>query len=150
MSAILYDYKCEACGNEFQASGVPELSYGEFILRSESGEEVYLEALCDETFKEVLTLVRRHPLMKKFDQKKSGEVTQNIFGLACDVAPNGEYYQINMMPQCPSCCSRKISKWSECFPRIESNILPVTHADWQMKTPSEKNEIVDRAIRKML
>ena len=53
ISSVLYSFVCASCGTGFQASVVPEMSYGEFVMRSEFGVEVFWEAISNSAFDEV-------------------------------------------------------------------------------------------------
>lgn len=147
MSAVLYNYVCATCGTEFQASGVPEMSYGEFVLRSESGDEAYLEAVSNVAFNEVSNLVEAHPLLAGVDQCRAGDITQKIFSVACDPTPSGQRFHIGMKPTCPNCSSREMASWGEVHPQKPSQIPSVTQTLWATMKDAEKSDAIDKAIR---
>jgi len=146
MSAILYKHVCASCGAEFHASGVPEMSYGEFIMRTESSEEAYLEATSDPVFAEVLKYVRSHPWLAGTSRNESGNVAQAIFGVACDPSPHGQLYHVEMMPACTRCRCRSMRSWAEVMPLQCSHIPAVTHAGWATLAETEKIAAIDSAI----
>lgn len=150
MSAILFKYICSSCGREFQASGAPEMSYGEFVLRSESNEEAYLEAVTNKIFNEVSQLVEAHPLLKGASASISGDLVQKVFSVACDPDSKGCAFHIGMMPKCPSCSSRDMAAWGEVYPPELSSIPMVTHVSWSNLTEFEKSDLVNNAVRKFL
>jgi len=60
MSVVAYKYTCANCGHKFEASGIPELSYGNFIMRSITGEEAFLQATTNSDFLEILKMSREY------------------------------------------------------------------------------------------
>ena len=78
MSAVLYKYTCNSCGANFNASGVPEMSYGEFILRSESGEEVFLEAITNQAFNDVCKIVDNYIADSDIKLSSTEDIVQNM------------------------------------------------------------------------
>ena len=116
MSAILYRFTCADCCAKFIASGVPELSYGQFVLRTETGVEMYLDALTSDVFHEVRTLVHNHPLLAATDDRKTADVVHGVFGCACDRARDDRRLHIVMWPTCPACSSRNMKSWLSVYP----------------------------------
>jgi hypothetical protein len=150
MSALIFEYVCEKCGQTFQASGVSDFSYGEFIMRSESGFEVFLDATTNDAFLEVLELVRQHPLIHKLDSHKSGEIAQKVFSVACDLSPKGEKYKIELSPLCPKCLSRNMASWQCVNPPRKSLIETATQLRWHALPYDEKISEVDQEIMKII
>lgn len=150
MSAVLYNFICASCGAEFQASGVPEMSYGEFVMRSELGEEVYLEAISSPAFDEVSRMVAAHPLLSSVSEGRVGDVIQKIFGVACDLSPLGHKFNIGMKPNCPNCSSREMASWKETSPRQQSQIPFATQVRWALMAESEKIDLLNQSIRRLL
>jgi DNA-directed RNA polymerase subunit RPC12/RpoP len=148
MSSILYKYVCASCGYEFKAPGAPEMSYGEFVLRSESGDEAYLEAVTNNTFNEVSQIVESNPLLEEVSESKSADILQKVFSVACDPAPSGKALQIGLMPACPICSSREMASWGEVYPTKVVPIPMVKHTLWDRLTASEKRTLVDTEVRK--
>lgn len=150
MSACIYNYVCASCGSEFQASGVPEFSYGEFVMRSDSGSEAYLEAITNSSFNEVSELVESNSLLAGFDERRLGDITQKVFTVACDPTENGETFHIGLKPTCPSCSSREMASWEQVHPLSPSSIPFITHTRWESLDDKEKLNLVDVAIRNLL
>lgn len=146
MSAVLYKYTCASCSAEFEASGAPEMSYGEFILRTESGEEAYLEAVCNGAFSEVSDIVEAHPSLAKAGQNKVAGVIQKVFGVVCDPSPKGHRFHIEMKPTCPACKSREMASWEAVYPLQLSPIPSVTQTRWALLGNAEKADIINRAL----
>lgn len=146
MSAVLFKYVCALCKTEFLASGAPEMSYGEFVLRTESGEEAYLEAVTNVAFSEVSIIVRAHPYFVREAPNKVGDVIQKVFGVACDSSPSGQRFHIEMMPTCPVCSSREMASWGEVYPQQPSPIPSATQTQWMSMSGAEKANVINCAI----
>lgn len=142
----MYKYKCASCGTVFHASGAPEMSYGEFVLRSDAGEEAFLEAVTNNAFNDVANIVRAHPSLKGASQARSGDVAQRIFGLTCDSSPSGRPFHIEMNPTCPDCSSRQMTSWREVMPQQTTDIPMVTHHRWDQMNQKEKEMFINKAI----
>lgn len=150
MSAIVFEYLCGSCGTTFKAAGISDFSYGEFVLCSLNGYEVYLDSISDPIFKEVACLVEKHPLLKQSKPDQEASIMQRVFSIACDPDPKGEPFQIYLPPKCPKCGQINPESWDVSEP-IESMDLPsVTHSNWESLTAEEKSFKIDAAIRKML
>ncbi|MFD0896051.1 hypothetical protein KBB96_09905 [Luteolibacter ambystomatis] len=147
MSSVIYEYTCASCGTEFKASGVPEMSYGEFVLRTKSGEESYLEAIGNPAFNEVWKLVESHPSLAHTDPNRLGEITQKIFGPVCDLSPTGQIFHVGIPPACPICSSHKMASWRESRPLQLSPIPSATQNRWESLDESKKAAVIDEAIR---
>jgi len=150
MSAVAYKYVCAECGSAFNASGVLEMNYGEFVMRSEFGEEVYLEATRNVAFNEIADIVEIHPLLLGADQNKIADVVQVVFSEACDPSEKGGVFRIGVHPTCPICSSLDMLSWNEIHPVQHSSIPEVTQNKWAGMTESEKLKAVDKAIRAFL
>jgi hypothetical protein len=134
----------------FQASGVPETSYGEFVMRSKSGREVYLEAILNAPFNEIAQMVESHPRIKEMNENESGDVVQKVYTVACDLSPEGEEFFIDLKPACPCCSSREMASWEEIYPHQLSPIPPVTNTRWLALNDLKKSALVDKAIENLL
>ena len=82
MSALIFEYKCAACGASFKASGISDFSYGEFVLRTVAGSEAYLDATVCSAYKEVASLVKEHPLTKGKNERDLSDLVQRVFSVA--------------------------------------------------------------------
>jgi len=147
MSAFTFKYTCASCNTSFEASGVSDFSYGEFVMRSEKGHEVYLEAISSPVFKEVADMVETHPLLAHENDSKRGDVVQKVFSVACDVDLSGKEYAIGVMPKCPNCGSHKMASWDQVSPPRSSSIPSVSHSNWLSLSDAQKLAKVDKAIR---
>jgi len=150
MSAVLFKFVCATCGTVFYASGAPEMSYGEFVLRSEYDEEVYLEAITNDVFKEVARMVRAHPLLARYDQLTSGDIAQKVFGYVCDYSSRGKRFHIELNPSCPSCSSRDMASREEVYPQKLTNLVMATQNRWVSLSEDQKSKIIDTAVKEAL
>ena len=150
MSACVFNFVCATCGTKFFASGLSDFEYGTFVMRSLSGEEVYLEAISSPTYHEFRRLVRASPLLESFEDRKRTKVMQEAFTVACDPDRNGEKFTIGLQPTCPKCSSREMASWGPVSPPESSPIPPVLHTRWSRMTAEEKRKTVDIAIRRII
>ena len=146
MSAVLFKYTCNSCNTKFNAAGAHEMSYGEFVLRSESGEEVFLEAVSSESFNEVSAIVDDYVVNQQIEQKLSENLVQKIFGAVCDYGNSNEPFKIGLMPSCPNCSSRDMSSWSMVNPIELSKIDSAKQTKWSSFNNNQKKEFVSNLI----
>lgn len=70
-----------------------------------------LDALDNPAFAEVASILRHLPELDALDDNKRAGLLHEIFGVACDPAPNGSRWRIGF-PPCPACGTRKVATWS--------------------------------------
>lgn len=63
MNLQLYIYNCQNWGNAFKSPELAGDPYGEFLMRSASGEIVYLSAFNDSVFQEVKDFFEKSNLL---------------------------------------------------------------------------------------
>ena len=133
MRLQIFRYKCGACGEWFEAPEISELAYGEFLLRSESGETRYLNANLDKVFLEVDALLETDPRLSSFDQFQRADVLNEVFGIACDPDSAGGVFRLGAKAQCPKCRHCNITEWESSEPPrfVELDVIPVTHLQWE-------------------
>ena len=146
MKSLLYTYKCKKCGTAFKAPTSD--SYGEFVMRSEHGELVYLSAIESEVYLAVGKMIDDNPKLKSLDEMDRATILQEIFGIACDLASDGTRYQITNPPICPNCQSNKMASWTPTYPPelVNEPVKSATHVSWNKLTDKEKNVLVDNAV----
>lgn len=151
MRLQIFRYKCGACGAWFEAPEISELAYGEFLLRSESGETRYLNANLDRVFLEVDALLRTNPRLSSFTQFQRADVLNEVFGVACDPDSMGGVFRIGTKPKCPSCIHSNITEWESPEPPryVELDIVPITHLQWETLSDDEKRIRVHRALESL-
>jgi DNA-directed RNA polymerase subunit RPC12/RpoP len=148
MSAVAYKFKCDACGAEFEAPEVPEMSYGQFVMRSKgSDDSAYLDAQCERVFLESYEIVKRHPRLARLAADQRAKVQQAVFAVTCDKAPHGESLEIGLSPKCPSCGLQKPKSWHQIFPVREWVLPSIKHETWNMMDAAAKAHAIDVAIQ---
>jgi DNA-directed RNA polymerase subunit RPC12/RpoP len=147
--AITVKYVCDNCKSSFVAPVLSDFSYGDFLLWSASDSVVFMGAIGDRAYKEVMDWIEvkeQSGAMKGLD---TAHILQTLFGeLACDVDSAGRPYHIGR-PPCPNCGSRrmysvgdKIVGWVD--------ISDVSHNEWFSLSAQEKEDRLDRALSELL
>lgn len=142
---ITTEHQCANCHATFMAATLSDFDYGEFLLWSHSGNCLFLNAIEDETYQEVINLIDSNSdLITQLNLNKD-LLIHKIYGkLACDVDELEQSYSISN-PPCPNCGSICISSVSET--KIEEvMVASVTHRAWSALTALEKN----KRLRKLL
>jgi hypothetical protein len=151
MSTVTYMFTCANCRAEFIAPEVIDNSYGLFVMRTEHTDDAAcLDAFNDSAFVESYDLVKRNKLVLGLSEERRGEVQQAIFSTTCDPSPTGELFRIGLLPKCPICGFRKMSRWAPAIPPQEWVLPLVEHKAWDAKTLTEKSSLIDQAIRQHL
>lgn len=140
MRLQLFTYHCGACGRWFQAPEVGELAYGEFLLRSPSGEMRCLNANLDDVFTEVEALLANDPQVRSLDAFRRADILNDVFGVACDPDSQGNEFRIGARQPCSHCGEHEIAEWESVEPPayVDVNVPPVTHFRWQKLSQDEK------------
>ena len=127
---------------------IRELAYGEFLLRSESGEARHLNANLDSTFTEVDQLIGNDSRASTLDQFKRADLLNDVFGVACDKDQHGNEFRIGLKALCTHCNRRNVIEWESVEPPkyIELDIASVTHETWSSFTVEEKQARVSAAL----
>lgn len=145
MEFELFYYVCKYCETRFN-SPTTKNKYGEFLMRSNSGELAYLNASEDSVFKEFSSLFDANKKNTKHNCTTIREEIQLIhdtFGFACDPAQDKTYFQISNKAPCPTCGRKEFQSWGPTKPPefIELNIKPVTHANWNNLSQKCKSDL---------
>jgi hypothetical protein len=140
MTVYAFRWTCAECRHAFTAPGLPDMSYGQFLLTStKEGLTGYCNALADRVFYEVSFMARRRPTTATFSESECADLVQTMFNAACDLAPDGSPYNIHGGPKCPKCGARR---WASCDDRSRQpwpEPLPdVTHDLWNSLTLRQK------------
>lgn len=149
MKLQLYIYQCAHCGNKFK---VPELlgePYGEFILRSANGEMRYLFAIESKEFLEVGNIVDELLSDNTISELGKAQVLHQIFGIACDPAPDKSEFKICGDPVCPSCQSNNMYSWEPAF-SSEVDDENVYQFPWNKFDYSKKKILIREAVERVL
>lgn len=147
MSLEYMKYDCSHCGTIFKSLDSP---YGEFVLISEAGELAFMRAYDDLVFNEFRKLIRENKLVSELDDLSRSDLLHNIFGIACDPAPDGSLYQISRKPMCPNCNTSEYSCcWGPTHEFVELsdlNIPIISHNHWNKLTNQQKKDLIEEAI----
>lgn len=145
MKLQLIRYICADCDTSFESPGSSENSYGEFILRSRSGEIAYLNALVDKTYDEVDEIISAlSPGTPPFARVQR---LQLVYGAAaCDRDSRGFPFVIGAKPPCPKCSSQQMASWTFLGPekQVEIEVPAVAHLLWSSLSNDQKiRRVVD-------
>ncbi len=141
MKLELIEYTCSKCGIKFKAPGLPESSYGEFLLYSKHGSSAYLNAIEDPTYKEVDRLLSLEPKIKNLSPADRAKILRHVYGpAACDWDDVGFPFGIDIFPPCPNHHSNSILEWRFGSPPewVDVRVPPVTHVVWKSLSEPEK------------
>jgi hypothetical protein len=144
MTLSTFSYVC-ANGHPFEA---PDSSgeYGEFVVRGEiSAEPGVLPALDDPVYLEVDDLLRQMGAYRGRSEVEQADLLQEVFGVACDAAPDGTRIRIGRKAPCPVCGTREMASWEPTGP-YPGSTFDVTHRQWQHLTAREKKTLLEEAV----
>lgn len=148
LKAQLFEYECAFCHAKYKEPMYPPggFSYGEFMLRNNKNQLLYLNAMEDPTFLEVSNLVKKNPRLNGLKESEKSEVFQRVVGRAYD-SDEGEY-GIGVSPMCSVCGSTDVESYQEVIPPEFINIsVPVaTSEKWQKLADVEKKKLIDEWI----
>lgn len=151
MKLKLVSYTCADCLNVFDAPAAASNAYGSFLLRSETGQLAYLNALNDPVYEEVSGLLERNDRVRDLSAYERSNVLRRIYGyVACDKAEDGSVLAIGAHPVCPHCGSREIKSWIYKSPPefVEGALGHVSHNGWLSMSETEKIDALDEGVRK--
>ena len=148
MKLHLFEYTCQACDIGFKAPELMPGSYGEFLMRSASGDTVFLNALEDPVYREVDDLLAYLLNGQSVSAVKRASLLRTVFGIACDSDAQGYRYGINTSPLCPHCGSLDMEGWkgTELPEFVDIDLPLVSHFEWTQLSPTEKALCVKQAL----
>ncbi len=131
------EHSCSNCDTKFRAATLSDFSYGEFLLWSSPNNCLYLNAIEDETYEEVINLIDTNKKIGNIQVSDTSLLLQNIYGdLACDSDEAGRSYHIGN-PPCPKCGKTNMASVSEVMTgSVAVNV--VTHKAWNALTQQDK------------
>lgn len=136
------------CANrhQFEAVGTGAGSYGEFVMYGAAikAGPAYLFALEDPVYREVSALIDELPETRGRSELQRADLLQEVFGVACDPAPDGSRYKIGF-PPCPTCGTHKLDTWS-VLDAYNGPVLPVTHQAWNAASKAQKTAWLKDAL----
>src|SRR5688572_12013832 len=129
MSLVVFKFICAKCGQEFEA---PETAgaYGEFVMRGEFAlEPALLLAPEDPVYMEVDGILAAMGAYRNKSEAQIADLLQEMFGVACDPAPDGTLLRIGRRSPCPTCGSRNMASWEPTHPprAYAGAVVAVTH-----------------------
>ena len=100
MRVSILKAKCKSCEHHFETPLLSDVSYGEFVYSSLSGQRYkYLFGINNKTWDFVQSVVTVDMEVKTKDK---GEIIQRVMGLIADIDTKTDFYQ-NEKLICPSC-----------------------------------------------
>ena len=152
MKTLLFNYCCAKCNAITKAPGLPDMAYGEFIMFNSSGDSVYLNAIKDVAFNEIIEIFKQ--ISKKYNEINEGnasDILQSAYSIACDYSSDGSRYSIAELPTCISCGSKKMASWGPTNPiEYTNDLASPTHEEWNKLSEAEKRIRIKEAIEKEL
>ncbi len=148
MRLQIYRFICGTCRKWFDSPQIGEIVYGEFLLRSESGETRFLNAIDDRVFEEVDQILLDDYRVRSLDNFKRSDLLNEVIGIACDPDRTGNVFRIGKPTQCVHCGSGNIIGCESVEPVrcIEMEIPPVTHEKWNHLSNDEKRKQLSSSI----
>lgn len=149
MKLELLIHTCSVCNERFVAPEVYEFSYGEFLLRSNTGHTTSLDALNEPSYKLVSDLIASNPRSADLAETKRSDLLMSMYGeVACDPAPDGSVLVLGAFPPCPRCHSQKMRSWEPLSPpqSVDADISVASHVRWNNLSREQKAAAVDIAI----
>jgi len=148
MDLPLFVWKCYGCNSYFDSPGYGA-DYGEFLMRSESGEMRFLDAISSNAFSEVAMIIDSCETVKLLTVFGRSDAVQAIFSLACDNDSSGNPFRIAFPPRCVKCGSYNVKLHDtdrEPFAQVTVEAPPPTHFAWNRLEWAEKKRIVESAL----
>lgn len=151
MRLQVYRYKCGSCGEWYEGLELGDFAYGEFLMRSSSGEIRFLEAINDPVFQEVSEILEKTPRLSACDESRRAEVLHAVFGVACDPDSKGILFHVGASPHCTSCGQLDVSEWEGTDPPrfVEVDVTNASHEHWATLSDIEKESLVQEALDAM-
>lgn len=152
MDLPLFVWKCCNCNAHFDAVGCVE-NYGEFLMRSKSGELRFLNAIDSNEFNELAAIVDSSDMVKMLTADGRAEAIQAIFSNVCDNDSTGRPFNIALPPQCKTCGSFNVDLCdpdSGPFRRVNVDAPSPTHFAWNRLGKSEKVKAVSNELSEFI
>lgn len=153
MKLQIAKFNCGKCQSEFNAPVLSIGTYGEFLLRSTSNNNIlHLDAIDDDTYDEVDKLLKENPYSKEKTANELAAILRTIYGeVACDLDENGKPYKIGTPSFCPFCDSKNIDRWELIEPPIfiDKDVKSVTHKVWNSLDLDQKVKKISDSLLTM-
>ncbi|MGE8412113.1 MAG: hypothetical protein ACN6QY_07075 [Pseudomonas sp.] len=148
MKFYLYTYVCADCGHRFKAPEVMPSSYGEFLMRSISGETVFLDGPHDAIYSEVDALLEQLLQGQGVSAVRRADLLRKVFGVACDPDSQGQPFSLLIKPRCGQCASVNMDYWEGTEPPeyVDCDFPPVQHEQWRQLSQGQKLDLLRQAL----
>ena len=146
--------QCLACGHEFPSYVLPDMVYGEWLLRTCDGKEMaILQCLDNPVFDEVRELVdgliareKNRKLQRLAQKRREPTLLDRVMPICCD--PLGGAELTTAPPRCPLCQSANVDRFDHDPPRgMGINLPVVTFHRWLAMRPDEREQKVAAKMR---
>jgi len=145
----VFHYRCGKCRQRYDALHLPDSHYGLFLMRTPiDGELAILDALHDEVYDEVDTILKKLPETRGMSALKLSDLLQGVFSVACDPSASGCEYSIVAEAACPGCGAADSVSWVASEPPVirELQLESPTHKNWLRLSASGKISAVRRRV----
>jgi hypothetical protein len=144
----IWRYECARCG---ATTDVPTLEggYGELTARSTtSGRAIYIRAIGNPVFREVAEIVRTvvETVGMDITERRSGEVTQAAFSVACDPDTDGGTFGTDVPPACATCGSRTFTDYLGTDELVSVDLAEASYLVWSTMPLERRRELVRGAV----
>ena len=132
---------CEACGAHFLTLFLGDMSYGQFLMRSKSGQIRYLDGINDPVFDEVREILKAAGAMSSSSTWAEADYFHEVFGKTVDRDESGEEFSTMCPQSCPRCHSTDLVTLADTVAG-EIDVPVATHEHWNSLSESEKREAI--------
>jgi len=142
---LLFWARCRSCGHEWKTLSDPGDGRYRILLGGANNSVGYVDTIEDSAFSEVYRLVEQAlgpdtPLADRLD------AFDGVFGLICDMNPDGSHFDMSGKRRCIRCGSTSVD-FGPTEPPEYAELIPVqvTHERWDNLTEKQKHkEILER------
>ena len=132
---------CKACGAHFLTLFLGDMSYGQFLLRSQSGQVRYLDGINDPVFDEVGEILKAAGAMSSPSTSAEADYFHDVFGKTVDRNERGEEFSTKCPRSCPRCHSTDLVTQAGSVAG-EIDVPVATHEHWNSLSESEKRKAI--------
>lgn len=133
--------RCKACGARFLTLFLGDMSYGQFLVRSKSGQVRYLDGINDPVFDEVREILKAAGAMSSSTTPEEADYFHEVFGRTVDRDENGEEFSTKRPRSCPRCHSTDLVTLADSIGGM-IDVPVVTHEHWNSLSESEKRKAI--------
>lgn len=139
-------FRCQN-GHDFEDVALPG-TYGQFVLRSPSGELAAVDAFEDPVFTEVDRIANDFEAVAGLDDARRGRVVRAAFAATIDPDSEGGAFGFEQSPPCPECGTTAM-EWFEVLdpPRhVDRDVGAATHEAWEALDDATKRSVIRQAV----